>query len=210
MVRENINTPEHYNELYSSGRYDSVGIGRMERIIRAFAHIVNIWKKPQRILDVGCGEGAGANFFAEFGRDALEVYGVDFCPIAIRNARMGKASGGKYEPPRVFGKVAEFRCEDIRHGLNWPDEYFNGIMALEILEHMAEPEKLAAEMLRVLKPLGRIFYTTPKPAVVFEDPEHIQAFERKDLIALFSPHSTLVLNDTDWPRNFWGVVEKKP
>lgn len=206
MSRNNLNTPEHFNSIYGAGHYDSVGVGRMDRIYKSYAYLFNIWKGQQRVLDVGCGEGAAANWFAEIG---LESYGIDFSPTAIANARHGHASGGTCESARKYDKMANFTCADIREGLPYEVDFFDAAVAFEIFEHMENPRALAQEIMRVLKDGGRLFFTCPKPEVSFEDAEHIQAFRKVDYGPLFTPHELVIFNDTDWPRNIWGLVEKR-
>ena len=98
---------------------------------------------------------------------------------------------------------------DIRKGLPFKDEFFDAAVAFEILEHMEDPRALAQEIMRVLKDEGRLFFTCPKAEVSFDDPEHIQAFQKEDYAPLFAPYKLLILNDADWPRNIWGLVEKR-
>ena len=202
QFRENdLNTPQHYNELFGSGRYDSVGKLRMERIYKASIYVCG-----PRILDVGCGEGAAANWFAEQGYDA---YGVDFSFTAIQNARKGWASGGTKEKPRQFTKTGIFTHTNITSGLPWRDGYFDSALAIEVLEHMTDPRALAQEIMRVLRPCGRLFFTCPKPEVSFQDAEHKWAFEKADYRRLFDTYRIMLYSDLEWPRNIWGVVEKR-
>src|ERR1043166_6439849 len=90
-----------------------------------------------RILDVGCGAGQVVGRLTEAG---YEAYGVDVSEPNIEKAR--KFSG---------------RCQfyDGKH-LPFPDGYFAGAGALNVLEHVEEPEGFIPELVRVVEKNGRL------------------------------------------------------
>ena len=102
----------------------------------------------KRILDVGFGSGGIA---IAFNRAGAEMYGVDVDPelqdIAERNIAANNAK-------------AEFK---IYNGVDLPfsDNYFDYVTSFSVLEHVSFPDKLLNEVLRVLKPKGRILLTLP-------------------------------------------------
>src|SRR3989338_9702537 len=116
--------------------------------------LINFFLKrvaPMRIkkfLVFGFGSGGVAIAFNQAG---AIVSGVDVNPelkvIAERNVTLNSAT-------------ADFR---IYNGTEFPydDNYFDYIVCFSVLEHVSFPEKLLNEMLRVLKPKGRILLTLP-------------------------------------------------
>jgi ubiquinone/menaquinone biosynthesis C-methylase UbiE len=48
--------------------------------------------------------------------------------------------------------------------LPFPDDSFSGVLAVEVLEHLFEPQKAAAEFYRVLEPGGTLFVSLPNVA----------------------------------------------
>jgi len=69
-------------------------------------------------------------------------------------------TGMDLERPTYYG--------DVEPDLKWDgktipaaDESFDGVMATEFLEHYPEPEKILAEIRRVMKPGGKFFATVP-------------------------------------------------
>lgn len=107
-------------------------------------------KKGERVLDVGCGTGVAAITAARIG---AEVVGVDLTPELIEKARWNA------EMSRL--KI-DFQEGDVEQ-LAFPDAAFD--VVLSQFGHMFAPRPLVAiqEMLRVLKPGGRIAFSTWPP-----------------------------------------------
>lgn len=100
---------------------------------------------PCRVLDLGCGAGFLANHLAEAGH---QVTGIDMTPENLPIARAHDATrSATYE----FGDACELR---------FPDASFDVVCAMDLLEHVDEPEKLIAEASRVLRPGGVFFFHT--------------------------------------------------
>jgi SAM-dependent methyltransferase len=95
-----------------------------------------------KALDVGCGVGQVVHQLDE---DGVEAYGVDVSEPNIAKAR----------------KVSE-RCQ-IYDGKRLPfdDGHFDSLGALNVLEHVDEPEAFIADLVRVAKPGGKIVLSSP-------------------------------------------------
>lgn len=95
-----------------------------------------------RVLDVGCGVGQVVARLQEAG---FEAHGVDVSEPNIARAR----------------RVSE-RCQlyDGRK-LPFPDRHFAAVGALNVLEHVDEPEAFIAELVRVTESGGRIVLSSP-------------------------------------------------
>ena len=92
--------------------------------------------KPQSILDVGCGEG----FTLEKLRKAKigkQLEGVDFLELAI--------TLGKKEHPGLTLKKGSI------YDLKYKANSFDVVICSEVLEHVDDPEKGLAELVRVSK-----------------------------------------------------------
>jgi SAM-dependent methyltransferase len=95
-----------------------------------------------RALDVGCGVGQVVARLTEAG---FEAHGVDVSAPNIERAR----------------KFSE-RCQ-LYDGkkLPFPDRYFASVGALNVLEHVDEPEAFITELVRVTEPGGRVVLSSP-------------------------------------------------
>jgi len=99
-----------------------------------------------RILEVGCGRGAGAAMLLQaFAPGALHAMDLDLA--MIRQARA-------YLPPRqtaIFLYVG-----DVPH-LPYPDAALDAVFGFGVLHHVPDWRRGLAEIARVLKPGGRYF-----------------------------------------------------
>jgi SAM-dependent methyltransferase len=93
----------------------------------------------QRVLEVGCGTGCDLLQFAKYGAHAT---GIDITDEHLRLARQ-----------RV-GNLAEVIKADARD-LPFSNESFDYVYSHGVLHHSDEPERCAAEVVRVLRPGGR-------------------------------------------------------
>ena len=109
------------------------------------------------VIDVGCGAGRhsfeayrrGADVIA-FDQDAAELNDVDTILTAMADE----------------GEAPEWaRAEAVKGDaldLPYADGTFDCVIASEILEHVPEDDRAIAELIRVLKPGGRLAVTVPR------------------------------------------------
>ncbi len=101
---------------------------------------------PQgRILDLGCGNGAFANHLSKLGYD---VVGMDPSESGIQQARLSKS--------RVQFEVAS-AYDDLRAKFG----QFDGIVSLEVVEHLYSPAMFAKNLSQLLLPSGVALISTP-------------------------------------------------
>jgi len=100
-----------------------------------------------QILDIGCGTGKMLDELAPFGA----VTGADFAPEALAFCReRGAQTGADYPLARA----------DVRR-LPFAPASFDVVTAMDIIEHIDDDKAASREILRVLKPGGRLFVTVP-------------------------------------------------
>ena len=100
-----------------------------------------------KLIDVGCGNSSVCGqWFQHRGCDYL---GVDVSERAVDEAR---ASG-----------LNVSKIDDATR-LPFPDDTFDAAVCLEVLEHLFQPQIVAEEVLRVLKPGGVLIATVPNAA----------------------------------------------
>jgi ubiquinone/menaquinone biosynthesis C-methylase UbiE len=118
----------------------------MRVVTQAEERVRAIGPKPgQRLLDVGCGNGAAAIHLAQ--TIGLEAVGVDVDPKQIAAAR--SAAG---DSTQVHLQVADATT------LPFADGEFDLVYTNKTTHHIRDWEQAIAEMARVLKPGGHLLY----------------------------------------------------
>lgn len=97
-----------------------------------------------RILEVGVGTGLS---FGDYDA-STQIYGIDLSEPMIARARERMASG-------AFPHVREVRVMDA-HDLDYPDGFFDCVVAQFVITLVERPERVLDEMARVVKPGGEI------------------------------------------------------
>lgn len=118
-----------------------------------------------RVLDLGCGVG---HSFSELA--PRESVGVDLSAEALA------------------GQDRETHVADMR-SLPLPDASFASVLSVQSIEHVPDPERVFAEVVRVLEPGGTAIFVTPnrlefaKPDEII-DPYHYVEFDPRELAAI--------------------------
>lgn len=107
---------------------------------------VRAWLKSGTVLDIGCGQPCETMPDGAFLRFLGYGTGVD-----IKTCQPGFDF--------VKGSILDLPFEDKK---------FDNVVAMEILEHVTEPERAFQQMLRVLKDDGRIVISVPKETWLWE------------------------------------------
>lgn len=183
--------------LSNLGKYQSANPLKkalLERFLEKTRSVVG--PDPGRVLDVGTGEG----LFWPDGHD-YEVFGVDIRQEALVAAG---ANGIHVANASVFA-------------LPFENDSFDFVVAIEILEHLADPPAAVGELARVAR--GRGLITVPwEPWFSLmvllgtgqhvrrlgREPEHVQAFGPGEVRDLLDPHFARVDVSTKLP---WIVAE---
>jgi len=137
-----MNKREFYNRKiteYSQQDYEAEL--RYKRAI-SLAELVS----GSNILDIGCKYALLKNIIEEKGIN-IDYYGVDISDRLLRNMK-------------GFDK-SKFIISDVSRSLPFPNDTFNFIFALEIMEHVENPTKMIYEINRVLKNKGVAVISVP-------------------------------------------------
>jgi SAM-dependent methyltransferase len=130
-------------EVPTGNTYDKYGSTNpvVKRLMAGFHGALDeLWGKaaPESVLDVGCGEGVLTLEWAERLGEG-RVVGIDLDDPKLR------AEWAERTRPNL-----EFRAEEAT-GLSFGDDEFDLAAAIEVLEHVPEPEVTVAEMARVAR-----------------------------------------------------------
>lgn len=101
--------------------------------------------QPLRILDLGCGAGLLSNWLAQRGHF---VTGVD---ANLESLQIAHQRDGTGQVVYLAGDARSIPCADSS---------FDVVCAMDLLEHIDNPEQVIAEVSRVLVPSGVFFFHT--------------------------------------------------
>jgi ubiquinone/menaquinone biosynthesis C-methylase UbiE len=157
---------------------------------------------PESILDVGCGEGVLTEQWADQ-LGSGRIVGIDLDDPKL------KAEWEKRQRANL-----EYRVEDATN-LSFADDEFDMATAIEVLEHVPDPERTVAEMARVAKrwvlvsvprePLWRGL-NMARGAYIKDfgsTPGHINHWSKRSFVAMLSRHGTVQEVRSPFP---WTMV----
>ncbi|MBO9998500.1 MAG: class I SAM-dependent methyltransferase [Cyanobacteria bacterium SID2] len=139
-------------------------------------------KRALRVLDVGCGNGRYLTMLHRLGLAKHQLFGVEMDEEAIDRLNREGYQG-------FYG-----RLEDVAREL--PDNYFDVIVMLQVLEHVANPAWTVRCLAKLLRPGGQLVLETPNregwDARLFRQgfwggyhfPRHWNLFDRSTLTRL--------------------------
>jgi 2-polyprenyl-3-methyl-5-hydroxy-6-metoxy-1,4-benzoquinol methylase len=154
---------------------------------------------PQSLLDVGCGEAVLTHQWAQRLGDSRRVVGIDLDDPALH------AEWAKRTAPNLEYRVMK------AENLPFADDEFDLAAAIEVLEHVPDPEHTVAEMARVAKrwllvsvprePLWRALNMAR--GAYWKDlgntPGHVNHWSKGSFVALLSRHGEVVQARSPFP-----------
>jgi 2-polyprenyl-3-methyl-5-hydroxy-6-metoxy-1,4-benzoquinol methylase len=187
--------------------YDKYGSKNpvVRRLMQGFESTLDeLWAKaaPASILDVGCGEGVLTEQWA----DRLgggRIVGIDLDDPKLR---------AEWETRRRAN--LEYRAEDATN-LSFAEDEFDLASAIEVLEHVPDPERTVAEMARVAErwllvsvprePLWRALNMARGAYVkdLGNTPGHVNHWSKRSFVQMLSRHGTVEEVRSPFP---WTMV----
>jgi 2-polyprenyl-3-methyl-5-hydroxy-6-metoxy-1,4-benzoquinol methylase len=175
--------------------YDKYGSSNpvVKRLMAGFESALDeLWAtaQPRSILDVGCGEGVLTAKWAERLGDG-RIVGIDLDDPKLR------AEWAKRDRPNL-----DFRVEEATR-LSFADGEFDMATAIEVLEHVPEPERTVAEMARVAE--RWLLVSVPREPVwrmtnmargaylreLGNTPGHVNHWSKRSFVSLLSRYGTV-------------------
>ena len=165
----------------------------VRRLMDGFrASLDELWLRasPRSVLDVGCGEGVLTREWAERLGDG-RIVGVDLDDPKLRA-----------EWDRRGRHNLEYRAEDAT-SLSFADDEFDMAAAIEVLEHVPDPEATLAEMARVARrwllvsvprePLWRILNVARGAywRSLGNTPGHVNHWSKRSFVSLLAGHGAV-------------------
>jgi 2-polyprenyl-3-methyl-5-hydroxy-6-metoxy-1,4-benzoquinol methylase len=182
-------------EVPTGNTFDKYGSRNpvVKRLMSGFhATLDELWRRaaPSSVLDVGCGEGVLTVQWAER-LGGGRVVGIDLDDPKLR------AEWTKRERPNL-----EFRAEEATR-LSFADDEFDLAAAIEVLEHVPEPEATLAEMARVAR--GHLLVSVPREPLwrglnmargaywreLGNTPGHVNHWSKRGFVSLLSRYGAV-------------------
>ena len=117
-----------------------------EGTVDALARVV---EPPGPVADLGCGPGPHTFALARRGYD---VVGIDGSPRMIEVARTRAARDGI---------DATFHVDDLSEPLRFADASLGGVLAILVVQHLADPATFVAKIRRCLRPGAHLLVRAP-------------------------------------------------
>lgn len=128
---------------------------------------VDKYKFKGKVLDFGCGDKPYKYLF-KYGSN---YKGIDFQTYSTNNC-FPYTEAPDYYFPKDY--VENFK-------IPFPDNSFHHLVAFQVLEHHQDPEKMFAEIFRVVKKGGYVLITVPFMGGIHGEPVDFQRFTRYGL-----------------------------
>ncbi len=104
-----------------------------------------------RLLDIACGSGQPSLRIAS--RTGCMLTGMDSSEQAV-------ATAIKLAEERGLSSRVRFECTDAARPLQYPDGSFDALICIDALAHLPDRRATFSEWARVLKPAGRLVFTS--------------------------------------------------
>ena len=182
-------------EVPTGNTFDKYGSQNpfVRRLMSSFhAALDELWAQaaPSSVLDVGCGEGVLTVEWAERLENG-RVVGIDLEDPKLR------AEWARRERPNL-----EFRAEEATR-LSFADGEFDLAAAIEVLEHVPDPEATLAEMARVAS--GHLLVSVPREPLwrglnmargaywrdLGNTPGHVNHWSKRGFVSLLSRYGAV-------------------
>lgn len=108
----------------------------LEAVVKIFSSL-----PKGRVLDLGCGDGDYAKRLKDLGFEVV-ASDIDLKRFKYRN-------------------LIEFTASNLEKALPFPENSFDYVIFLEVIEHLYNPDFVIGEIGRVLKPSGVLILSTP-------------------------------------------------
>lgn len=149
---------------------------------------VNKKLEETKVLDFGCGSGI---FVDELAKQGYDAHGLDISDEAIK---FGALQGIKN-----LGTISG-------HKIDFPDNTFDAVCTLDVLEHLEDESWALSEMKRVLKPNGVIVIMVPAFMFLWgvqdEVAHHYRRYTRSNLLAKIKKTTSLSIIKSSYFNTF--------
>ena len=184
-------------KLYSDVKDDLYLSQEAERSLtyqKVITHIKDFVPGKARLLDIGCSYG----FFLKAAKEhGLQTDGVELSREACKYCR------------QTWG--IDVFCGEVGEA-GFPENHFDIVTAIEVIEHLADPKAFLSQVKRILKPGGILYLVTPNLASLSSRilryrwwsyrEMHLYYFSRKTINGFLNNNGFSVLSTTPYKKTF--------
>ena len=160
---------------------------RSDAHMTRYAQAAQFIRKGDRVIDVACGLGYGSYQLAH-NSEAGSFTGLDASDYAVEYANLNFS--------HVSPTPMRFVVGDAQNLSDMADGSADFAVSVETLEHLPEPDRLLAELHRVLSPQGRVYASVPNDwsDETGEDPNpfHFHVYDWRRLVAQFQRNGFVI------------------
>lgn len=151
---------DHDTKFAHLGKPGEIFSAGFQRRLNKLTKLIDL--RDKKILDVGCGEGVWLEKFTEFTTPEY-VYGTEYDHEQVVMLKQSDSAVlNKCHIPT--SNIEECGAEQMP----FPNDMFDIVFCHEVLEHVQDDQQSVNEMVRVLKPGGKLIIFTPNRAWPFE------------------------------------------
>ncbi len=181
-------------------KYGSTNAVVRRLMTRFHSDLDDLWAQaaPESVLDVGCGEGVLTHEWAEKLGDG-RIVGIDLDDEKLAEEWSTRTRAN-----------LEYRAEEAT-SLSFADGEFDAATAIEVLEHVPDPEATVAEMARVAQ--RWLLVSVPREPLwrglnmargaywgsLGNTPGHVNHWSRRSFARMLSRHGTIVEARSPFP-----------
>lgn len=135
-------------------------------------------KKGSTVLEIGCGDGYGANYLAE---NDINVTGIDVDKHSIKYAQK------KYKKHKLSFHLYDGEC------IKYEPHSFDMVISFQVMEHVENINLYLENIKKMLKPNGLFLITTPNrtyrlcPGQSPDNPYHLREYDSTSLKEAITP-----------------------
>lgn len=145
-----MNKIRDYEEFHKNTLSQTHIINRNNFTYRIILNVINKFlDSPKKILDIGCGVGSLSLYLASNGH---RVYGIDISSKAIKSC---------LESAKKLGIENNVHFESMNFPNKIPDEKFDFILLIEVIEHLKNDNLVLGKVYSLLKKGGIVIISTP-------------------------------------------------
>lgn len=159
-MRDDVVIQERYGERSDTYFWNTASDDIVMAVLTPALRTMSAAGRPLRILDVGCGPGNTLRRLQPWG----QTFGAEYSEVGLAVARR-----------RGLGRLVA--ADSVR--LPFPPESMDCVLALDVIEHVADDAAALREAYRVLRPGGVLLVTVPAFMALWRSHDELYGHHRR-------------------------------